>query len=111
MLSGRQRNQFKERRQLSLDDEKSQKMRKPRGKSRREGLTVEGILETWIKLKPIVMEEWDENRDELIDLFRKVRDDWLQNDFSGWMGANRFYLGTADALRFASSKKKTNDKC
>ncbi|KAL1322127.1 hypothetical protein HN51_067065 [Arachis hypogaea] len=69
-----------------------------------EGLTVEGILETWIKLKPIVMEEWDENRDELIDLFGKVRDDWLQNDFSGWMGANRFYPGTADALRFASSK-------
>ncbi|RYR61086.1 hypothetical protein Ahy_A04g018189 isoform B [Arachis hypogaea] len=69
-----------------------------------EGLTVEGILETWIKLKPIVMEEWDENRDELIDLFGKVRDDWLQNDFSGWMEANRFYPGTADALRFASSK-------
>ncbi|QHO08657.1 uncharacterized protein DS421_14g474590 [Arachis hypogaea] len=69
-----------------------------------EGLTVEGILETWIKLKPIVMEEWDENRDELIDLFGKVRDDCLQNDFSGWMGANIFYPGTADALRFASSK-------
>uniref|UniRef100_A0A0R0IDJ1 Uncharacterized protein n=1 Tax=Glycine max TaxID=3847 RepID=A0A0R0IDJ1_SOYBN len=42
-----------------------------------EGLTVEDILENWFKLKPIIMEEWNENREELIDLFGKVRDDWL----------------------------------
>ena len=38
-------------------------------------------METWLKLKPIVMEEWGENRDDLIDLFRKVRDEWLEKDF------------------------------
>nr|ACJ84457.1 unknown [Medicago truncatula]AFK49628.1 unknown [Medicago truncatula] len=69
-----------------------------------EGLTVEGVLEDWFKLKPIVMEEWNENRDDLIDLFGKVRDDWLENDFAGWIQGNRFYPGVADALRFASSK-------
>ncbi|XP_020218942.1 uncharacterized protein LOC109802131 [Cajanus cajan] len=69
-----------------------------------EGLTVEGILENWSKLKPIIMEEWGENRDALIDLFGKVRDEWLEKDFATWIGANRLYPGVSDALKFASSK-------
>ncbi|KHN29347.1 hypothetical protein glysoja_005071 [Glycine soja] len=60
-----------------------------------EGLTVEGILENWSKLKPIIMEEWDEKRDDLIDLFGKVRDEWLEQDFATWIGANSHF---ADAL-------------
>ncbi|KAI5428647.1 hypothetical protein KIW84_033593 [Lathyrus oleraceus] len=50
------------------------------------------------------MEEWNENKDDLIDLFGKVRDDWLEKDFTGWIQANRFYPGVTDALRFASSR-------
>ncbi|WJX77557.1 hypothetical protein P8452_60853 [Trifolium repens] len=69
-----------------------------------EGLTVEGILENWFQLKPIIMEEWKENRDDLIELFGKVRDDWLEKDFTGWIQANRLYPGASDALRFASSR-------
>ncbi|XP_057435668.1 uncharacterized protein LOC130728270 [Lotus japonicus] len=69
-----------------------------------DGLTVEDILENWLKLKPVIMEEWNENREDLIELFGKVRDDWLEKDFNGWIGANRLYPGTADALRFASSR-------
>ncbi|KAG2404305.1 uncharacterized protein HKW66_Vig0112270 [Vigna angularis] len=69
-----------------------------------EGLTVEVILEKWSKLKPIIMEEWGENRDALIDLFGKVRDEWLEQDFAGWIGANRIYPGVSDALKFASSR-------
>ncbi|GAU39482.1 hypothetical protein TSUD_159140 [Trifolium subterraneum] len=38
-----------------------------------DGLTVESILENWFQLKPIVMEEWKENRDDLIELFGKGR--------------------------------------
>ena len=34
-------------------------------------------------------EEWDEKRDDLIDLFGKVRDEWLEQDFATWIGANR----------------------
>ncbi|XP_058082769.1 uncharacterized protein LOC131230797 [Magnolia sinica] len=68
------------------------------------GLTIEGILENWSKLKPVIMEDWNENRDALIDLFGKVRDEWLEKDLSSWIGANRFYPGIADALKFASSK-------
>ena len=54
-----------------------------------EGLTVDDILENWPKLKPVIMEEWAENRDPLIDLFGKVRDEWLEKDLPTWIGANR----------------------
>lgn len=57
-----------------------------------EGLTVERILENWMKIKPIIMAEWDENREELIDLFGKVRDEWMDNDLATWIGANRYFL-------------------
>ncbi|XP_031743124.1 uncharacterized protein LOC101221288 isoform X1 [Cucumis sativus] len=69
-----------------------------------EGLTVHGILENWSKLKPVIMEEWGENRDALIDLFGKVRDQWIDEDLATWIGANRFYPGVSDALKFASSR-------
>ncbi|KAB2015650.1 hypothetical protein ES319_D08G040100v1 [Gossypium barbadense] len=68
-----------------------------------EGLTVEDILENWSKIKPVIMEGWDENRDALIDLFGKVRDEWMDNDLATWIGANRFYPGVPDALKFSSS--------
>ncbi|XP_009768013.1 uncharacterized protein LOC107809854 [Nicotiana tabacum] len=69
-----------------------------------EGLTVEGILENWAKIKPIIVAEWNEDRDSLIDLFGKVRDEWMDNDLATWIGTNRFYPGVPDALKFASSK-------
>ncbi|KAJ6722963.1 hypothetical protein OIU74_007526 [Salix koriyanagi] len=59
-----------------------------------EGLTVDGILENWSKLKPVIMEEWVENRDALVELFGKVRDEWMDNDLATWIGANRFYPGS-----------------
>nr|CAD1835824.1 unnamed protein product [Ananas comosus var. bracteatus] len=69
-----------------------------------DGLSIQAILENWLQLKPVIMKEWNEERDALIDLFGKVRDEWIRNDFSGWIGANRFYPGVADALRFSSSE-------
>ncbi|CAI9764853.1 unnamed protein product [Fraxinus pennsylvanica] len=69
-----------------------------------EGLTIEEILENWFKIKPVIMEEWGENRDALIDLFGKIRDEWMDNDLATWIDANRFYPGVPDALKFASSK-------
>ncbi|KVH89057.1 hypothetical protein Ccrd_008930 [Cynara cardunculus var. scolymus] len=55
-----------------------------------EGLTIEGILENWSKIKPVIMEEWSENRDALVDLFGKVRDEWMEKDLATWVGANSF---------------------
>lgn len=54
-----------------------------------EGLTIDGILENWSKIKPVIMEEWSENREALVDLFGKVRDEWIENDLATWIGANR----------------------
>jgi hypothetical protein len=69
-----------------------------------DGLSIQEILENWLKLKPTIMSEWNEDRDSLVDLFGSIRDDWIENDLSGWIGANRFYPGTADALKFSSSE-------
>ncbi|KAF7152427.1 hypothetical protein RHSIM_Rhsim01G0190400 [Rhododendron simsii] len=69
-----------------------------------EGLTVEGILKNWSKIRPVIMEAWDESKDALIDLFGKVRDEWMENDLATWIGANRFYPGVPEALKFASSR-------
>ncbi|XP_066393805.1 uncharacterized protein [Miscanthus floridulus] len=69
-----------------------------------DGLSIQEILENWLKLKPILMDEWQEDRESLVNLFGHVRDDWIENDFSGWIGANRFYPGTADALKLSSSE-------
>ncbi|BBN68923.1 hypothetical protein Prudu_644S000300 [Prunus dulcis] len=51
-----------------------------------EGITVEGILEKWSELKP-----------------ENVRDEWMDEDLTTWIGANRLYPGVPDALKFASS--------
>ncbi|XP_044366355.1 uncharacterized protein [Triticum aestivum] len=69
-----------------------------------DGLSIQDILENWSKLLPTLMDEWQEDRESLVDLFGRVRDDWLENDLSGWIGANRFYPGTADALKLSSSE-------
>lgn len=48
-------------------------------------------MENWSKLKSVIMEEWGENsRDALIDLFGKVRDEWMDMDLETWIGANRY---------------------
>ncbi|GAY68287.1 hypothetical protein CUMW_262990, partial [Citrus unshiu] len=38
-----------------------------------EGLTVEGILKNWSKLKPMIVKDWSENIDARLNLFGKVR--------------------------------------
>jgi hypothetical protein len=57
-----------------------------------EKLTVDGILENWEHgIKPVVMEEWGEhNKDELVELFGQVRDEWISSDIHGWIAANRY---------------------
>ncbi|EOX96392.1 TRAF-like family protein [Theobroma cacao] len=50
-----------------------------------EGLTVEGILENWSKLKPVIMEEWNENRVALIYLLERLG---MDKDWATWIGAD-----------------------
>lgn len=53
------------------------------------GLTVEMILENWAEMKPALMEDWKEEREPLVDLFGKVRDEWIDKDLAGWISANK----------------------
>lgn len=32
-----------------------------------EGLNVDGILDSWSKIKPVIMKEWGEDKDALVD--------------------------------------------
>ncbi|GBG80388.1 hypothetical protein CBR_g30756 [Chara braunii] len=66
---------------------------------------INGILSGWQSIKPVIMKEWGEEgkREELVDLFGSIRDNWMQTDLAGWLGTNRIYPGVADALRFAAS--------
>eukprot|EP00850_Spirogloea_muscicola_P002850 SM000011S19028 [mRNA] locus=s11:470466:472320:- [translate_table: standard] len=77
----------------------------PRRCKASEGLSVDDILKEWeAQIKPRVQEEWGEtDTQSLVHAFGSYRDHWLETDLAGWIGANRFYPGTADALRFASS--------
>lgn len=36
------------------------------------------------------MQEWSESRDALIELFGKVRDEWMDTNLTTWIGDNRY---------------------
>jgi hypothetical protein len=57
-----------------------------------EKLSVDGILADWEHgIKPVVMKEWGEtDKEVLVELFGKVRDEWIERDLHGWIGANRY---------------------
>ncbi|OEL27503.1 hypothetical protein BAE44_0011478 [Dichanthelium oligosanthes] len=38
-----------------------------------DGLIIQEILENWLKLKPTLMDEWQEDRESLVDLFGRSR--------------------------------------
>ncbi|GAY55677.1 hypothetical protein CUMW_166060 [Citrus unshiu] len=48
-----------------------------------------GIRKNWFKIKSVIMQEWSESRDALIELFGKVRDEWMDTNLTTWIGDNR----------------------
>lgn len=54
-----------------------------------EGLDVAGILSGWEGLKPLLMEGWQQEKEELVHLFGDLRDQWMASDMHGWIQANR----------------------
>lgn len=57
---------------------------------------MDDILVDWEHgIRPVVMQEWGENnKEELAEIFAKVRDDWIKRDLHGWISANRFVLSS-----------------
>jgi hypothetical protein len=51
---------------------------------------VNGILKSWETIKPKLQATWGEtNKEELVELFGRVRDNWIEEDPHGWVKANR----------------------
>ena len=50
-----------------------------------EGLTVEGILKNWSKIKPMIVKDWSENINARLNLFGKVRDEWIDKDLFDYL--------------------------
>ena len=55
-----------------------------------EGLDVDGILSGWEGLKPLLMEGWQQEKEELVHLFGDLRDQWMASDMHGWIQSNRW---------------------
>ncbi|GJP51744.1 hypothetical protein CLOM_g10887 [Closterium sp. NIES-68] len=69
-------------------------------------LTLGTILSGWEKdVKPAVMADWGEegNREQLVELFGAVRDEWIRDDLPSWIAANALYEGVPAALQKAAS--------
>jgi len=65
-------------------------------------LTVGEIMANWQDLKDKLLRDWGASKEELIEAFGGVRDDWMERDLQSWIDANRLYPGVADALNFAT---------
>lgn len=64
---------------------------------------VDGVLRGWRDpIRGDLMDGWGVAEAELIEAFGNVRDAWMAEDMDGWIGANRFFPGTADAINFSS---------
>eukprot|EP00241_Pyramimonas_parkeae_P012464 CAMPEP_0114246426 /NCGR_PEP_ID=MMETSP0058-20121206/12454_1 /TAXON_ID=36894 /ORGANISM="Pyramimonas parkeae, CCMP726" /LENGTH=264 /DNA_ID=CAMNT_0001359607 /DNA_START=239 /DNA_END=1033 /DNA_ORIENTATION=+ len=59
------------------------------------------LLDTWGTVHHTLMDKWDLDRAEMVDLFGKTRDDWIATDFTGWLAPNEFYPGVVDATKAA----------
>lgn len=64
----------------------------------RDGYSVGTILEASTPLFSGLMRDERITRDELVSVFGQTRDDWMADDFSGWLDMHEFYDGTVEAL-------------
>lgn len=38
-----------------------------------------------------LIERYGVSKEKLVEVFGRTRDDWINNDFGGWLGANSYY--------------------
>ncbi|KAL6764717.1 hypothetical protein V8C86DRAFT_2468849 [Haematococcus lacustris] len=66
-----------------------------------EGTSCEDMLANWDQMLPQRMKEWKCDRSELVQLFGKVRDDWIAEDVNDWLAPNSIYEGVPESLKAA----------
>ncbi|XP_052297662.1 uncharacterized protein LOC127902497 isoform X2 [Citrus sinensis] len=77
-----------------------------------EGLTVEGILNDWSRIKPMIVKDWSENIDARFHLFGKVRGSQLwgidiyTDDFDLVKEAHAAAKGAAQSARVSQSQNQ-----
>ena len=63
-----------------------------------EGVTPDDMLANWSTMLPEYMKKWDLDRQALVELFGKTRDDWIARDLDGRLAPNRIYAGVPEAM-------------
>ncbi|CBN78330.1 conserved unknown protein [Ectocarpus siliculosus] len=59
----------------------------------------EGLFDSWgPEARDALALRYDLSREELVDAFGSARDEWMEADFQGWLGANKFYEGIPEAI-------------
>ena len=44
---------------------------------------------------------------QMVELYGRVRDEWIATDFQGWLAPNRMYQGVPEAVRAAVQNEHT----
>lgn len=71
-----------------------------------EGTSVDEMLAHWDTILPACMAKWGLQRPKLVELFGKVRDDWIAADLAGWLAPNRIYDGVAAPVKAAMTRNE-----
>jgi len=71
-----------------------------------EGMGVQEMLDGWSSILPAHMKTWELERAKLVQLFGKVRDDWIAADLAGWLAPNRIYEGVAAPVAAALAQEE-----
>jgi len=66
-----------------------------------QGISEAEILADWHSIAQRIVEQENLNQTELAKKLDQTRDEWIQNDLSGWLSLHRFYPGVVETLKWA----------
>lgn len=49
---------------------------------------MQSILSGWTDIRDNVMKEWEVDKEQLVEVFGRVRDEWIEHDVDSWIAAN-----------------------
>ncbi|CAM9257385.1 unnamed protein product [Sphacelaria rigidula] len=63
------------------------------------GGSASNLLDTWgAAARDELIKRYGVSKEKLVEIFGEARDDWIKNDFGGWLGANSYYDGVNEAV-------------
>ena len=62
------------------------------------------MLEAWPDMVSPALQRLGVTKEQLVQVFGGVRDEWMQTDLDGWLKSSGFYEGVASAVQSASEK-------